>query len=365
MRGGASASSKLAPSPQAELQKLRGPLDDERLEWLTRLYGPVDAKYRSLDYVRRQFVRNPFGWSAHVFAVAEGEPVGHCGVVPFRARLGDEQITVGKLEALAVSPSHRGRREDGGSLATDILATLYPFAVAEGLPLLFGLAPPPVARIHLRAGCRQLPLEAPAYVLVADRRAFAGPKPSLQRRAVAASLAFGQRVLGETAYALTRLAVRSGGCRLRPPLDADRDLAVADAGEGRWTVSGADAWDWYVGSGVLGTLETEGRHGSRALLRLDEAAPTTVQLVAWRPSRSSTLAAILVLGAAARIARARKAPTLRFQPWQGSSDEQRLARACQLLGLVTRPEADLLVYAEDPALLEALPALTPFFYVTF
>src|SRR5689334_523725 len=106
-----------------------GPLDDERLEWLTRIYGPVDAKYRSLEYVRRQFVDNPFGWSAHVFAVAGGEPVGHCGVVPFKARLGGQPVTVGKLEALAVAPEHRGRRGDGGSLATDILRMLYPYAV--------------------------------------------------------------------------------------------------------------------------------------------------------------------------------------------------------------------------------------------
>ena len=83
----------------------------------------VDAKYRSLSYVRHQFVDNLFGWSVNIFALAEGRAVGHCGVIPFRARRGAEPFIAGKLEALAVDGRHRGRRaDDGGSLATDILS---------------------------------------------------------------------------------------------------------------------------------------------------------------------------------------------------------------------------------------------------
>jgi hypothetical protein len=349
-----------------ELRRIKGPLDDERLEWLTRIYGPVDAKYRSLEYVRRQFVGNPFGWSAHVFAVAGDEPVGHCGAVPFRAQVSGKPITVGKLEALAVAPTHRGRREDGGSLATDILAALYPFAVETGLALLFGLAPPPVARIHVRAGCRQVPLDAPAYVHVSNRRTFAGQSPSTARWIVAAALSLAQRVLLESAYGLARAATGSWSApALREPGDDDAELAASETGEGTWTVSGADAWDWYAASGVLRSLEIPGRFGSRALLRVDEAAATTVQLVAWRSPRGGLLAATLLLGAAARIARARSSPTLRFQPWRGTGGDGGLARACRRLGFVERPEADLLLYTHDDALLAATPALTPFFYVTF
>jgi hypothetical protein len=292
--------------------------------------------------------------------------VGHCGVVPFKARLGGEQITVGKLEALAVAPAHRGRREDGGSLATDILRRLYPYAVKVGLPLLFGLAPPPVARIHVRAGCTQVPLNAPAYVHVSDRRTFAGKSAQPRRRIVAAALAIGQRAVLETAYALARLVARSWAVPvLGHPTDADAELVVAEAGADAWTVSGADAWSWYMGSGVLRSLEVPGRFGSRALLRIDESAETTVQLVAWRPARDSVLAGLLLLGACARIARARSAPTLRFQPWRGSGGDGGLARACRSVGFVQRPEADLLLYSQDDALLAAPPELTPFFYVTF
>jgi hypothetical protein len=350
----------------AELRKVRGPLDEEQLEWLTRIYGPVDGKYRSRDYVRHQFVDNPFGWSAHVFAVDAGEPVGHCGVVPFAARLGDKAVTVGKLEALAVDPSHRGRRGDGSSLATDILTTLYAFAVATGLPLLFGLAPPAVARIHVRAGCRQLPLAAPAYVHVTSRRTFAGQGHSRKRRVAAVVLSQTQRLVLEAAYGLARLcAGAKAEPRLEWPGDQDAEIVAARSNPGSWTISGTDAWDWFAGSGTLRALELGGRFGSRALLRIDESDATTVQIVAWRPARVGLVPAILLLGAAARIARVRSAPTLRFQPWQGTGGDGSLARACRLLGFVERPEADLLVYASDESFPSASPALTPFFYVTF
>jgi hypothetical protein len=349
-----------------ELRRIMGPLDDEQLGWLAQVYGPVDAKYRSLDYVRHQFVGNPFGWAAHVFAFEGREPVGHCGVIPFRARLGTELISVGKLEALAVAPSHRGRREGGGSVATDILTALYPFAVEAGLPLLFGLAPPPVARVHVRAGCTQLPLTAPAYVHVPNASTFAGQRSSLKRRVAAVALSRGQRALLASAFALSRLAAgfpsESG---LQEPAGTDAELATAEVAGAGWTVSGADAWSWYAGSGVIRALEIEGRFGSRALLRVDKSDATTVQLVAWRAQRDGLLPAILLLGAAARIARSRSAPTLRFQPWQGRGGDGSMARACRLLGFVKRPETDLLVYAPDSALLAASPALTPFFYVTF
>ncbi len=349
-----------------EIRRIRGPLDDEQLAWLTEIYGPVDTKYRSLAYVRHQFVENPYGWSAHVFAVAEEGAVGHCGVVPFRARFGDHVLTVGKLEALAVAPAYRGQREDGGSVATDILVALYPFAVENGMRVLFGLAPPAVARIHVRAGCRQVPLDAPAYVFVSSRRTFVTQSGSLRRNIAAAALSVVQNATLSGAYAGTRLVT---GAWARPreehPGEADADLARSFADEGSWTVSGSDAWEWYVGSGVLRALEVPGRFGSRALVRIDESDETTVQLVAWRPRREGLLPAILLLGAAAAIARRRSAPTLRFQPWRGSGGDGALARACRLLGFVKRREAELLLYSGDATFGDANVQLTPFFYVTF
>jgi hypothetical protein len=335
-----------------ELVSLSGQLTEEHVGWIVDLYGPVDAKYRSHAYVRRQFVENPFGWSVNVFAVAADKPVGHCGVIPFRARRGAETFVAGKLEALAVDAAHRGRRtEDGGSVATDILTRLYPFGVENGMEVVFGLAPPPVARIHVRAGCHLVPTGAPAFTSIVDSVTFG-------HGVAARGLGLAQRaLLGAASAALPR------GSRIGEPSEDDADLALTPGDVQAWTVSGADSWKWFAASGVLRTLDLPGRTGSRALVRLDESQPTTVQIVAWRPRRTGLAPALRLLAAAAALAREHRAPTLRFQPWRGDGDERTLARACLLTGFLRRPEADLLLYP-DGSVHDAV-RLTPFFYITF
>jgi len=341
-----------------ELRRLEGRLDDERLGWIARLYGPTDAKYRSLAYVRHQFAENPFGWSVNVFAVADGEPVGHCGVVPFRARLDGQPFTAGKLEALAVAPSHRGRRPDGGSVSVDVLRALYALALATEMRVIFGLAPPRVGGIHVRAGCTLVPVDAPSLVLVTNPSGV-GAGGSARRR-LAAVLAAGQGALLAAAA-----AGAVGEVRVREPGPADADLAEAAAPAGAWTVSGADAWEWYAGSGALQVVEVAGRHGSRALVRIGEAGAAPVQIVGWRAEAGGRRSATALVAALAALARRAGAPTLRFQPWRGSGDDGTLARACARLGFVRRSDFDLLVKSDDEGFPAAAAAVNPFFYVTF
>lgn len=334
-----------------ELRAIRGPLDEHQLSWLAELYGPVDPNYRSLGYLRHQFVENPFGWSVHVFAIADDAAVGHCGAVPFRGRLGSEMFTVGKLEALVVAPTHRG-----GTLAVEILQTLYAFAHEHGIDVLFGFAPPRVAAVHVRAGCRLVPLDAPAWVLVSSPTAFAEPR----RRLAGRLLYLAQNaVLGAT-WLATRVVT---GTWLPPavgPVGADDAALVrADAAPGDWTVSGADAWDWYAGSGVLQAIEIPGRFGSRAVVRIHEGP---AQIVAWRPRRAGLAPGILLLGAAAALARSRGAPTLRFQPWRGGGGDGGLGRVCAALGWIRRNSFEVLLHSTGP---EPELRLTPFLYVTF
>jgi hypothetical protein len=66
-----------------------------------------------------------------------------------------------------------------------------------------------------------------------------------------------------------------------------------------------------------------------------------------------------------RIARARGARTVRFQPWSGTAGDGALVRACRLLGFVRRTETELVLHADSPELAAAPVRLTPFFYVTF
>ena len=335
-----------------EIRSLCGPLTEEQVGWIVDLYGPVDAKYRSARYVRHQFVDNPFGWSVNVFAVDGGRAVGHCGVIPFRATRDSRSFVAGKLEALAVDAAYRGRRaEDGGSVATDILVRLYPFAVENGMELVFGLAPPPVARIHVRASCHLVPTNAPAYTSVVDVESFAGPDGSWKRRIGAYGLAGVQRAI---------LAPFPASSSLGKPGDEDADLASVADGRHGWTVSGADSWTWFAGSGVLRALALD--DGTRALVRLDDSHATTVQIIAWRPRSPGLRAALRLLAAASALARSHRAPTLRFQPWRGGAAEAVLARACVLAGFVRRPEADLLLF---PDAAQPDVRLTPFFYATF
>ena len=315
--------------------------------------------------MRHQFVGNPYGWSAHAFVLDDGEAVGHCAAVPFRARLGETPLVAGKIEAVVIAESHRGgRTEAGESLAVAMLREMYAFAHENGVEMLFGLAPPRVGAIHRRAGCRRLTLEAPTYVLVTKPRTVAR-EWSKRRRAATVAGSLGQNALLATAYTAARVV--TGAWRAPTvglPAAADAELAVATAAAGEWTVSGADAWEWYAGSGVLQAVELGGRFGSRAIVRLREADAAAVQVVSWRPKRPGRLPAVLLLGALRRFARRGAAPSLRFQPWQGSGDDS-LARACRLLGFAQRGEVELVLHSTDPALADAVPVLTPFFYVTF
>jgi len=346
-----------------EIRPVLGPLDDEQLRWVVDLYGTVDGKYSSIDYVRHQFTRNPFGWAAHIFVLDAGRAVGHCSAVPFHARRGDEELVAGKIEAVVVDADHRGRREDGRSIATEMLAALYPFGLENGMDVLFGLAPPHVARVHIRAGCHEVALDAPSYTIVADADAFARNERSRKRRTAGRVLGAAQAVAVGAAESLARILAMAGTPRLEQPTAADAELAAADPDGGSWTISATDAWDWFVGSGTLEALEIPGPWGCRALVRFAESGSSPAQIVSWRPRRPGLLPAVLLLGASARLARLRGAPTLRFQPWAGPAGDGALARVCSRLGFLKRPEAALVVYSRDQRL-DAL-RLTPFFYVTF
>lgn len=350
-----------------ELTTIKGPLSDEQLGWITELYGPVDAKYASLDFVRYQFNGNPYGWSAHAFAIDDGTPVAHSAAVPFRARRDGAELIAGKIEAVVVGESHRGRRlPSGQSIAVATLKAMYAFAHECGVPVLFGLAPPRVAAVHARAGCRRLEADAPTYVLFAHPLQASRDWP-LHRRIAASAFGTVQNVVAAAAFGGARVAARtSGRARIEAPHAEDAGLArvAATAGGGAWTVAGEDAWAWYTGNGLLRRLELGGERGYEALVLLPEHG--TLQIVAWRPRRAGSLtAAILLLGEARRLARRRDAPTLRFHSWSDSPTDALLVSACRRLGLARRQTMELVLHADDTALLDAGVRLTPFFYITF
>ena len=112
-----------------ELQPLCGPLTDEQVGWIVDLYGPADVEYSSAQYVRHQFVENPFGWSVNVFAVDYGRAVGHCGVIPFRARRGSEYCFWHDPELEEARLEELERREE--LAGAPILAEAVPLETVE------------------------------------------------------------------------------------------------------------------------------------------------------------------------------------------------------------------------------------------
>ena len=342
-----------------EVTAVRGPLSDEHLEWVARLYGEVDEHYSSPDFLRHQFVENPFGWSVHVFVLADGAPVGHCAVVPFRARLGERPLVAGKIEAVVILKEYRR----GGRLALDMLSRLYDFSHAQGIEVLFGLARPAVTRVFVRAGCTTTPVLEPTLVMLV-RPALAGRGWPARRRFAALGVSVVQGAAAVCAGLLVRvLAGGRGGARMRLPGRDDATLVTTQTSAGSWTVMPIEAWEWYTGSGMLRVVETDGRFGARVLVRLVDGDPNGLQIVAWKPRREGILAGLLIVAALRKLARRHSLPTVRIQSWR--PQEAALVRACRLLLFAGRGQTELLLHAETPELAEARVLVNPFFSVTF
>jgi len=222
----------------------RGPLPEERLRAVAELYGRADPKYRSLDYPRHQLERNPYGWSLHAFALADGEPVGHCCVIPVPARTGGRELLSGKVEALYVEERHRDAH-----VALALPCALYTAAEESGIDVLHAFAEEELGVLHRLLGFRRLTVGEPTWVSVADPSALAGrARPGAVR-----AVALAQRALATVAAARGRPSVGDPGDAM--------DLAAVEAPTSTWTISGADAWAWYAGSGLLQLVERPGAAG--------------------------------------------------------------------------------------------------------
>jgi GNAT superfamily N-acetyltransferase len=293
------------------------------------------------------FTQSPAGPALHSFALEGERPVGHCAVVPHPARRGSEELRCGKLEALWIEESHRGRGP-GEPLYRTLLDRLYALADERGFELVHGHATPRIGRV-----IRFEPVHGvgkPSWVSVISATS-----------AAATVLAASQR-------ALRALARPGRGATVRAATSDDADLVRGPpVPDGRWSPVLGAAWDWYRSSPLLRVLELPGENGLRALIQVPAAPLEPVRIVGWRPRRRGLRAAIVLLAAAGRVAEQAGAPTLRFQPWPSEAGDGDLERACRLLGLVRRhDQTTLWVRARDPdfARTEAVVP-SPLFYLAF
>ena len=346
-----------------ELITVEGPLEPRMLRSIADLYGRAEPKYLRDDVLEHLFVKSPGGSGLHAFALDGGRPVGHCAVVPMRARRGTAELRCGKLEALFVEEAYPGRRPGRQPVVLDLLDRLYSCADERGVELIHALVTPRIGRV-----IGFLPLEgvgARTLVTVTSTGTHAALDTRLHMRALAGA----QGAVRELGFAIAKLAVRqSGETKLRAPTADDADLAEAQPVlPGRWTVVAEDAWDWYRSSPLLRVLEIAGPDGCRALLQVPGAPGEPVRVIGWRPARTGLVPAFLLLGATGRLARRNGATTLRFQPWASPAGNGTLERACRLLGFVARRDVTTLwVRTHDAELARADAVVpTPLLYLGF
>ncbi len=329
-----------------EIRTVAG-LSSEQLDWVARLYGQADPKYRDRAFLEHLFLRNPVGPSLHAFAVDGETPVGHLCIVRTPARYGAEDLTAGKLEGLWIEASHRGRPETGEPLVRVLLSSLYSFADEQGIELVHALATQ-----HIGGIIRFTPLSP-----VGARSLVSVVSPG--RAVPARALAAAQRVAREVAGAPV------GRAQLRPAGSEDADLAeVAEPPAGRWAVVGDGAWEWYRSSPLVRVLELD---GCRALVQLPASPHEPLRLVGWRAERPRLRLALRLLAAAGRLAREHGAASLRFQPWPSTAGDGSLARACRISGFLPRNDLTTVwVRATREELVRADAVVsTPFLYLGF
>jgi hypothetical protein len=320
----------------------------EQLDWVARLYGQADPKYRDRGFLEHLFQRNPAGPTLHTFAVDGETPVGHSCIVRTRARYGADDLPAGKLEAIWVEASHRGPRAGGDPLVRILLSKLYAFADDHGVELIHALATPHIGRIIGFAPLSPVGARTLVSLVSPDDRGVVGR-----------TLVLAQRLAREA------VAAPVGRAELRPAGIDDADLAeVAPAPAGCWAIVGDDAWDWYCSSPLVRVLEFD---GCRALVQLPASPHEPLRLVGWRAERPRLRSALRVVAAAGRLARDQSASSLRFQPWPGPAADGRLARACAISGFL--PRSDLTTVwvraaREELVRTEAVVS-TPFLYLGF
>lgn len=335
-----------------EVVAVEGPLEPDRLGWVADLYGAVDPKYRQREFLDNLFARGPAGPALHAFAIDDGAPVGHAAVVPTPARRGSATLRAGKVEALVVAASHRGKRGEGPPVVRLMLDALYELADARGFELLHAYALPHVGRT-----IRFIRLDE-----VAPPSLVALLKPSGTGATGAA-----ERLLA-TAQGSARAVARLVGARA--PGSIVRDVAAGDAGlletppllGGAWAVVADGAVDWYASSPYVRILEPG--DGSRALVQLPGSGRGALRVAAWDSPSPGIRSALVVLDAAARLARESGAATLRLQI---ARPDPSLRRAARALGFVERNDLSTLwVRTADPALATAKAVVsTPSLYLGF
>jgi hypothetical protein len=286
-------------SLRAEIEVVRGPLPSASVQRIAELYGPVDVRYRDVEFLERQFVSNPLGWALHAFVRAGGRYLGHCAVIPVPGLCGATPIITGKVEALAIKEEARSASILGAPAQPAILSLLtglYARAYSEGIEVIHAMGSDTLGVFHRMAGLQAIRWKERHYWTGGDPNVLASRIKNNQLRGLI-------RVALGTANAVHRGLACLGGQtgRLQEQVSMQWQLGIK-LGRTEWSVLPAEIVRWHADSGVLGELLVKsGRSHARLLLAMPREPSGPAEIVGWDPESLSPTAAVASLLGAIRF----------------------------------------------------------------
>ncbi len=185
----------------ATLRLIRGPLTELQYTQIREKYDRMTESSTQPQNFRRWLQESPAGPALHALIEDGGNVVGHCCLIPFPYRLGDETVIAAKAEYLYVDEPYRrtpleGYEDSKSSVAVTFLRELYSHGAETGWGPYFLSSPPDRAHVHQKAGCRwfELPLHECLLTLRPLAAAMRTPNLSTGRRMAMFGIGVAQQV---------------------------------------------------------------------------------------------------------------------------------------------------------------------------
>jgi hypothetical protein len=361
-----------------EITIIKGPLGEELLQAIARMYGSHDKKYSSVRFCRTVFNENPSGYSFHAFAKDHDKIVGHYAVIPVEICARGKAEMSAKGEALFLESDYRSESILNGNkdtpLGIGLAARLYDFALQQDIRVVHVIADSSIGVIHRMAGCTRRVVEQTRSVFILDSRILGGPDSSPARVWASRVVFLFQQVLLSFFWLLSLLY-------RRPIVVQGKEVDGSEAffehmcncGVGQteaetWTIAKNKAnLLWFFGTGLLEVVRTDSSAGEYIVTRRNPEPGSDVEIVDSCVRSSAGLAVIKLLCGIIKRAKREKAGRVVCYGSPSNDKSNRLVPFMRLFGFVGKiEERPVYLRSTDHFFLDAKSIVfTPFFYCTF
>jgi hypothetical protein len=361
-----------------EITIITGPLGEDLLQAIARMYGSHDKKYSSLSFCRTVFNENPSGYSFHAFAKDDDKIVGHYAVIPVEICARGRTGLSAKGEALFLERDYRSESILNGNkdipLGIGLAARLYDFALQQDIKVVHVIADSNIGVIHRMAGCTKRVVEQTKSVFILDSEIPGGPDSSPARVWASRVIFLFQHIL-LSFFCLLSLLCRRSIVLHGKEVDGSETFfeRMCNSKDGpaeaeTWTIAKNKAnLLWFFRTGLLEVVTTDGSAGEYIVTRRNPEPGSDVEIVDSSVSGGTALVVIKLLCGA--IARATKEKAGRVVCYSSPSDDKRnrLMPFMRLFGFVSKIEKrPIYLRSTDHFFLDAKSIVfTPFFYCTF